>query len=155
MRLLSAVALLVVGCATHARTGIEPTFAAPLSDLSGQDDVQPAMRRMASAVVYIHKALAADEIDYGERARILAWLSELESAARTLSRSRPTDHPRLDEHLDEFLRDIEAAKTGVHADPPNYYPVGHLSGSCMYCHQRDAPADFEKASMTNDGSNHG
>ncbi|MEM6274172.1 MAG: hypothetical protein AAF735_02930 [Myxococcota bacterium] len=146
MRQLSAIALLVAGCVTPARTPGEPTRAAPLSDLSAQEGVEPAMRRMASAVVYIHKALAAEEIDYGERARILAWLSELESAAKTLNRSGPTDHPRLDEHLDEFLRDIEAAKTGVHADPPNYYPVGHLSGSCMYCHQRDAPADFESAS---------
>lgn len=143
--LLSYVTL---SCSTPdltARAAREVTYAPSLTYLSAKKDVQPAMQRMAVAIVQIHETLAVQEMDAAARARVFAWLNEVETAAQSLERPGLTNHQKLNEHLDEFLRDVAEAKAGVNAEPPNYYRVGNLSGSCMYCHRRDAPRDFGSA----------
>jgi len=105
------------------------------------------MKRFATAIVNLNQALVEPNPSEAERARIFAWLNEIESAAKEISEPGVTYHPKIDAHLDRFIRDIEAAKRAAHADPPNYYLIGSLNGSCMYCHRKDAPADFQTSSL--------
>ena len=73
---------------------------------------------------------------------ILVQLSKMESVAlglqarRSASQDAPlvTSHLLIDENLDEFLTDILKAKFLVQEEPPNYFAVGQLTGSCMACH---------------------
>ncbi|MCC6807500.1 MAG: hypothetical protein IT381_08755 [Deltaproteobacteria bacterium] len=60
-------------------------------------------------------------------------LSLMQAHAATLD-GKPTNHPKIDEHLDDFRRAVTAAKLAAEADPPNYYLAGALTGSCTSCH---------------------
>jgi hypothetical protein len=46
-----------------------------------------------------------------------------------------TSHLVIDDHIDQFKSDLNLALYNVRADPPNYFALGRLSGSCAACHQ--------------------
>ena len=46
-----------------------------------------------------------------------------------------TSHLVIDDHIDQFQSDLNLALNNVRADPPNYFALGRLSGSCAACHQ--------------------
>ena len=46
-----------------------------------------------------------------------------------------TSHLVIDDHLDQFRSDLNLALYNVRAEPPNYFALGKLSGSCAACHQ--------------------
>ena len=46
-----------------------------------------------------------------------------------------TSHLVIDDHIGEFRSDLNLALANVRADPPNYFALGKLRGSCAACHQ--------------------
>ena len=46
-----------------------------------------------------------------------------------------TNHLLIDEHIDEFISQIQRARWLAEAEPPNYYAVGQLTGNCNACHR--------------------
>lgn len=46
-----------------------------------------------------------------------------------------TSHLIIDDHIDQFKADVTIAMRDASADPPNYYTLGKLAGSCVACHQ--------------------
>ena len=46
-----------------------------------------------------------------------------------------TSHLVIDDHIDEFKADVNAALRDARADPPNYFALGKLAGSCAGCHR--------------------
>jgi hypothetical protein len=50
------------------------------------------------------------------------------------TQGRPTNHPVIASHLEEFRRHIGLAEAGVESEPPNYFLVGTVSGACLVCH---------------------
>lgn len=46
-----------------------------------------------------------------------------------------TSHLVIDDHIDQFQSAVNLALNNVRADPPNYFALGQLSGSCAACHQ--------------------
>lgn len=50
--------------------------------------------------------------------------------------TQKTNHLFIDENIDQFKYDIEAARKAIADKPPNYYLAGRLSGSCIACHIR-------------------
>ena len=45
-----------------------------------------------------------------------------------------TNHLLIDGRIDEFKSDVNTALRHASADPPNYFALGKLSGSCIACH---------------------
>jgi hypothetical protein len=46
-----------------------------------------------------------------------------------------TNHLLIDDRIDQFKSDVDIALRDTSADPPNYYSLGRLYGSCVACHQ--------------------
>ena len=46
-----------------------------------------------------------------------------------------TSHLVIDEHIDDFKADVNVAIRDARADPPNYFSLGKLAGSCVACHR--------------------
>lgn len=46
-----------------------------------------------------------------------------------------TSHLVIDDHIEQFQSAVNLALSNVRADPPNYFALGQLSGSCAACHQ--------------------
>lgn len=116
----------------------------------GEEDVQGVMHAMADGMGRLDALIAPDGDSANDdpernRRRIDEELRTLEELATVLSagstsawedgRSR-TNHLLIDEHIDDFVGDIERARRFVAEEPPNYYPAGQLVGSCNGCHRR-------------------
>ena len=65
--------------------------------------------------------------------RILAKIDD--TADRLGAGNIETSHLIIDDHIDQFKADVTIAMRDASADPPNYYTLGKLAGSCVACHQ--------------------
>ena len=71
-----------------------------------------------------------------QQQQIIAILSKLEAGANELGAGPvKTSHLLIDDNIDRFRADVGEAMRGVSADPPNYFALGQLSGSCLACHR--------------------
>ena len=102
------------------------------------DQIESAMQRLNTSMWTINDIFDNNEyISSYERERIISLLQQMEEEAIQLGAgTQKTNHLFIDENIDQFKYDIEAARKAVVAEPPNYYLAGRLSGSCIACHVR-------------------
>jgi hypothetical protein len=75
-------------------------------------------------------------ISSDQQARIEDILVSMSASLDSLGTGNvQTSHLVIDEHIDQFQADVNRALYNVRADPPNYFALGQLSGSCAACHQ--------------------
>lgn len=80
--------------------------------------------------------LDSTTISSEQQSKIINILSSINASADALGAgSTETNHLVLDEHIDQFKSDVNVALRDVSADPPNYFALGKLAGSCVACHQ--------------------
>ena len=71
-----------------------------------------------------------------QQSRIIHILSSIDGIANELGAGNAiTNHLVIDDHIDQFKSDVNNALFNVRANPPNYFALGKLSGSCAACHQ--------------------
>ncbi len=71
-----------------------------------------------------------------QQRRILNILSKIEKSTTTLGAGNVrTNHLVIDDHIDQFRTDLYTAIHNASANPPNYFALGRLSGSCVGCHK--------------------
>ena len=70
-----------------------------------------------------------------QQARLVRILVSIDDVANRLGAGAvQTNHLLIDARIDEFKSDVNAALRNASADPPNYFALGKLSGSCIACH---------------------
>ncbi len=104
----------------------------------GDAEVESAMLRLSKHIWSINDIFDSNEFMAGaNRELIIGLLNQMEKEALTLGAgARQTNHLLIDEHIDEFRADVRRALRAVEEEPPSYYLVGRLSGSCLACHVR-------------------
>lgn len=70
-----------------------------------------------------------------QQQRILNLLNKIQDATAELGGGVTTNHRVIDDHIDQFKTDVGNAFRNASANPPNYYALGRLSGSCVGCHK--------------------
>lgn len=141
--LLAGFMILVIGCA-EIRLLTYPSEFVYLDDEGVQDTMQQmsrSLRKLDQLVSETEGRLDASE----RRSAVSDELKRLETFATALGvgsalevgeREPPrTNHLLIDEHIDVFLADVARARRFVTLEPPNYYHVGTLVGSCQGCHE--------------------
>jgi hypothetical protein len=84
----------------------------------------------------IDEVLLDDSITGGDQQqRIVELLNNINDLTVELGSGVTTNHLVIDDHIEQFKRDVSAAIRNARADPPNYFALGRLSGSCVACHQ--------------------
>lgn len=101
-----------------------------------QDDISDTMSRLSVSIWTINDILDNAEVISGfRRDQIVSLLKDMEEAANDLGAGgKITNHPIFDNNIDNFKADVQLAREAIQQDPPNYYRVGRLSGSCLACH---------------------
>lgn len=98
--------------------------------------LRSAMWQLADDVSALDRVMrqpgAIDPARRAEVERLLAAMLVSSSALRT--EGQATNHPLMSDHVEDFRRDLSQALAGVQAEPPNYYLVGTVSGTCLTCH---------------------
>jgi len=96
--------------------------------------------KMALLSSYMHKIdeiLLEDSVTSSEQqARIEDILVSMNDTLDSfITGNVQTSHLVIDDHIEQFKSDLNLALYNVRADPPNYFALGRLSGSCAACHQ--------------------
>jgi hypothetical protein len=99
--------------------------------------VQTAMLRMSLAIRGIDQIMIQGEsLNLVDGQRIRQHLSTIDEVTDSLGAGdRVTNHLLIDEHIDEFKREVRQAIRNANATPPDYYAAGRLSGNCVGCHR--------------------
>ena len=123
---------LLIGCA-QIRKATYPSDFVYLED----KEVKSKMALMSFYMRQIDEILLDDSIVSSEQqGRILNILSLIDANADSLGAgSVRTNHLLIDSHIDQFKSDLTVATRDASSDPPNYFALGKLSGSCVACHQ--------------------
>lgn len=96
--------------------------------------------RMASMSLYLRRI---DEIlgdntttSSEQQAEIIVMLNRIDDIIDELGAGNiETNHLLVDEYIDAFKVDLNMAIRNASADPPNYFALGRLAGSCTACHR--------------------
>lgn len=70
-----------------------------------------------------------------QQQRVLETLNKIKGVTDDLGGGVTTNHLVIDSHIDEFKSDINRAVFNARSNPPNYFALGRLSGSCTGCHK--------------------
>lgn len=111
----------------------------------GKEQLKTSMHEMGNSVSRINALLEQDKTNSSVQLQIVEELDNLEAQATSLSKQtgwsitdldRPaSNHPLLDENLDEFIRLVDKARLQAQATPPSFYSVGKITGGCSSCHR--------------------
>jgi hypothetical protein len=123
---------LLIGCAQF-RKATYPSDFVYLED----KEVKSKMALMSFYMRQIDEILLDDStVSSEQQGRILNILSLIDANADSLGAgSVRTNHLLIDRHIDQFKSDLAVATRDASSDPPNYFALGRLSGSCVACHQ--------------------
>ena len=71
-----------------------------------------------------------------QQARIVSVLAKIDASADKLGAGNVrTNHLLIDDNIDQFKAELNLAMGDARSDPPNYFALGRLSGSCLGCHK--------------------
>ena len=134
---LCATLFVLAACARRP----EPAPAAPrppaLAEIP-ESETRSLMALLAPHLVEIDTILAGGlPLEPGERQALWEHLDAMTRLLDDLPEGHLDPyHPQFGWRLGTLRRDLALARTAVGAEPPEYYLVGTITGSCTYCHER-------------------
>jgi hypothetical protein len=135
MKKLFAIILLTIlvsGCTQNHKVTYPDNFV-----YLDQKQVTSEMALLSNYMRQIDEILSDDStISSEQQAQIANILSLIDASTDSLGAgSVKTNHLIIDDHIDQFKTDVNSALRNARSDPPNYFPLGKLAGSCVACHQ--------------------
>jgi len=134
-------AALVVGFAVAVacsgpRGGVPRESTAPEFSYITEEQLQSAMWQLASSIESLQAVFASRKpLRQSQRVEVIDILDQMIAAADELGPSGlSTNHPRITDNLGRFREKLEIARESASMNPPRYYLVGNLSGTCLACH---------------------
>ncbi|MFO0726264.1 MAG: hypothetical protein U1E65_20940 [Myxococcota bacterium] len=128
----SATLLLIgLGCAEVRKATYPPEF-----KYMPEAAVRSSMWKLADQSVKLQAELRKGAPgDSEKRQAIVKILAAMEDIMGEVDPAGTrTNHPMLDQNLDQFRSDLTQARQAAEADPPNYFLAGSVAGGCLYCH---------------------
>jgi hypothetical protein len=123
---------LLIGCA-QIRKATYPSDFVYLE----QTEVRSGMALLSFYMRQIDEILLDDStVSSEQQGQIIKILSKVDKSVDSLGAGNVrTNHLVLDDHIDQFKSDVTLALRDASSDPPNYFALGRLSGSCVACHK--------------------
>ena len=110
--------------------------AAPEFRTISETQLQSAMWQLAAGVEELRGIFAERApISREQRQQVIGILGQMIAAADELGPDGvSSNHARITENLTSFREKLEIALGAASRNPPSYYLVGHISGTCLACH---------------------
>lgn len=132
MIIICLLSVLLAGCAQVRKVTYPRDFV-----YLDQSLVQTAMQRMSLAIRNIDQIMIRGEpVSPVDQQRIRQSLATIDEVSDSLGPGNlQTNHLLIDEHIDDFKREVRNAVRTANATPPSFYPAARLSASCFGCHR--------------------
>ncbi len=101
------------------------------------EQIRTSMRQLLENVVEIEGTVdPAISVNENSRIELMTKLMKMEELTSMLGAGQHvTNHPLLEENIHQLRADIVTARRAIELQPPNYYWVGRIAGSCTACHR--------------------
>ena len=124
------VAATIIGCAQIRKLTYPPDFT-----YLEKKEVDSLMRRMGESIGKLEQLVAKATPTDTSQQQIIAELSKLEGIAIRLSGGHTqTNQFVINDHIEEFISDIDTARMFANLDPPKYSKVADVTSGCTNCH---------------------
>jgi TolA-binding protein len=129
-----SVAVGIGACADMGKTSSYPNEVTSIS--KSKSELKSVMYQMGVRLGNLESMIATGGLKNPEmKEDIIQELESLKKIAQSIRDGKVvTKHRQIDEHINEFIADVEHAKLAAASDSPNYYYAGKLAGSCTACH---------------------
>jgi hypothetical protein len=138
-RVLAAlvVAFAAVLSCSGPRGGTVRQSPAPEFSYITEEQLESAMWQLASGIESLQAILGSRKpMTQSQRVEVVGILDQMIAAADELGPSGiSSNHPRITHNLGRFREKLEIARDSASMNPPRYYLVGNLSGTCLACHR--------------------
>jgi hypothetical protein len=140
MRRIALIAMLVFAMAAPlacwgSRPGLQEGAPAPDFNYITDEELESAMWRLAAGIRSLQALFDEAPVKQSQRPEVIRILDEMIAAAEELGpEGVATNHSRITHNLERFREKLEIARSSVEMNPPRYYLVGNLSGTCLACH---------------------
>ena len=125
------IAATIIGCAQIRKLTYPPDFT-----YLEKKEVDSLMRRMGESIGRLEQLVAKATPSDTSQQQIIAELSKLEGIAIRLSGGHTqTNQLVINDHIEEFISDIDTARMFANLDPPKYSKVSDVTSGCTNCHQ--------------------
>jgi hypothetical protein len=123
-------------CAGTPEVFVESPPSAPEFSHISDEQLTSAMWQLAAGIRSLDTILGRQQVvTQSQRLEVLRILDQMMAAADELGPGGvASDHARLTNHLGRFREKLVIARASVALEPPRYYLVGSLSGTCLACH---------------------
>ena len=130
--LIVLVSSLITGCAQIRRLTYPSDFVYLDHSL-----VQTSMLRISLAMRVVDETLMRGEpLIESDQQRVKQALSTIDEVTDRLATGNlVTNHLVIDEHIDDFKREVRNAIRTASSTPPIFYAAGRLSANCIGCHR--------------------
>lgn len=139
LRLLGAglcLSLVAAGACSGPRGGAEQAPPTPAFHAITDEQLESAMWQLADGILDLQALFARPKpIRQSERQDVVDILDRMILAADTLGPDGvSTNHRRITHNLGRFREKLAIARDAAASNPPRYFLVGNLSGTCLACH---------------------
>jgi len=109
---------------------------APGFDYISDDQLHSTMWQLAAGITSLEEILEpAHAVSQSQRLEVIRLLDGMIAVVDDLGpKGASVDHPRVARNLGGFRKKLVIARDSVSMEPPRYYLVGSMSGTCRACH---------------------
>ncbi|MCB1670762.1 MAG: hypothetical protein R3F41_15985 [Gammaproteobacteria bacterium] len=139
LRTITGVIVLVMSlsaCGGAARLIRQATYPPDFNYVSG-DELRSSMDQLGYQLQRLDQALAPAETGQDvSQQEVLSVLGDIERIGTNLRAGEGgSNHPFLEDHMNDFVVQVGRARIAARMDPPSYYLAGRVAGGCVNCHR--------------------
>lgn len=141
MLFVISVCIVMIGCSSQMAASMRKVTYPPDFTYTKQADLRTDMDQLAKQMVILEQALVAPSTDIDnareiQRQQVLSTLRNMGRIAASLhANDIGTNHPFMQDYMQEFIGKIDKARVAASIEPPRYYFAGKISGGCTNCHK--------------------
>lgn len=129
------VLLLSGGCGANVGEQVRRGTYPPNFNYIAGAELESTMGQLAAYASQLDRLLGDASTD-PPREEVARLLVEMERVSEALGPGGwPSNHPRVSHNIENFRRDIVAARRAIEEDPPNFFRARTVTDSCTDCHQ--------------------
>lgn len=127
----------ISGCSSDMAAAMRKVTYPPDFKYVSPDELRSSMQQLAYQLQQLDEALMPDNPqDSAQQQKVVGTLDNIERiGSRLQAGDAGASHPFLQDFMQDFLADVDNARSAASLAQPRYYLAGRVSGGCLNCHK--------------------
>jgi hypothetical protein len=127
----------ISGCSSDMAAAMRKVTYPPNFKYVSPDELRSSMQQLAYQLQQLDEALMPDiPQDTAQQQKVVGVLGKIERIGSKLQGGNAgASHPFLQDFMQDFLADVDRARSAASLAQPRYYLAGRVSGGCLNCHK--------------------